>query len=117
MTSEGKSGAEYRALTAIQSSEAWFEDFSKATLVNGQVVVKIEPLFAKTVNTGVDYHVYVTPLCSEAVLLFVSDKNAEGFTVQGVTLDGKPSSALLTIGIVAKPAGQENARLPAVGGQ
>jgi hypothetical protein len=115
-TSKDESGAEYRALTAIQSSEAWYEDFGKATLVNGKVVVKIEPLFAKTVNMGVDYHVYVTPLCSEAVVLFVSDKSAQGFTVQGVTLDGKPSQCAFDYRIVAKPVGQEDTRLPAVGG-
>ena len=115
-TSEGESAAEYRALTAIQSSEAWYEDFGKATLVNGKVVVKIEPLFAKTVNMGVDYHVYVTPLCNEAVLLFVSDKSAQGFAVQGVTLDGKPSQCAFDYRIVAKPVGQENTRLPAVAG-
>ncbi len=115
-TSEDKSGAEYRALTAVQSPEAWYEDFGKATLVNGKVVVTIEPVFARTVDTSVDYHVYVTPLCSEAVLLFVSNKNAQGFTVQGVTLDGKPSQCAFDYRIVAKPVGQENTRLPTVAG-
>jgi hypothetical protein len=115
-TSQGASGAEYRALTAIQSSEAWYEDFGTATLVSGKIVVTIEPVFAKTVDTSVDYHVYVTPLCSEAVLLFVSDKTAQGFTVQGVTLDGKASQCAFDYRIVAKPVGQENTRLPTVAG-
>jgi hypothetical protein len=50
-----------RKLYAVESPENWFEDFGRATLVNGHAVVKIEPVFAETVNTEGDYHVFVTP--------------------------------------------------------
>jgi len=62
----------------------------------------------------VEYHVYLTPLCQEAVLLFVTDKGAAGFTVQGVTLDGKASACGFDYRIVAKQRGYETVRLEEV---
>ena len=45
----------------MQSPENWFEDFGSAKLENGRVTVSIDPRFAQIVNTGVDYHVFLTP--------------------------------------------------------
>jgi hypothetical protein len=107
-----KSGEpEYRTLYAVQSAAPSYEDFGTASLVNGVANVAIESLFAKTVNLSAGYHVYVTPLCSEAVLLFVTDKDSDGFTVQGVTLSGKASQCAFDYRIVAKPLGSENTRM------
>jgi len=50
-----------RKLYALESPENWFEDFGHAKLVNGRAVITIEPVFAETVNTEGDYHVFVTP--------------------------------------------------------
>ena len=58
-----------------------------------------------------DYHVFVTPLCQEPVLLFVTAKNGTGFTVQGVTLDNQPSNCAFDYRVVAKRLGLEDLRL------
>lgn len=100
-----------RLLYVVESPEVWFEDLGAATLVDGQATVAFEPIFAETVNTDVDYHVFVTPLCQEPVLLFVTNKNASGFTVRGVTLDGEPAECAFDYRIAAKRLGYEDMRL------
>ena len=50
----------HRRLYAVESPENWL-DFGPAKLVNGRAVITIEPVFAETVNTEGDYHVFVTP--------------------------------------------------------
>ncbi len=100
-----------RLLYAVESPEVWFEDFGSASLTDGEVRVAIEPVFAATVNLNEEYHVFVTPVCQEPVLLFVTDKDATGFTVRGVTLDGQPSRCSFDYRIVAKRLGYEGLRL------
>ena len=100
-----------RTLYAIESPENWFEDFGTARLINGNATVTLESIFAQTVNLQESYHVFLTPICDEAVLLFVTDKDATGFTVQGVTLSGEQSSCAFDYRIVAKRLGYENRRL------
>jgi len=100
-----------RLLYSIESTGVWFEDVGSASLENGQVLVAFDPIFAETVNTDVDYHVFVTPLSEQPVLLFVSAKTANGFTVQGVTLDGQPAECAFDYRIIAKRLGYEQVRL------
>jgi len=100
-----------RLLYSIESTGVWFEDVGSASLENGQVLVAFDPTFAETVNTDVDYHVFVTPLSEQPVLLFVSAKTANGFTVQGVTLDGQPAECAFNYRIIAKRLGYEQVRL------
>ena len=106
-----------RLLYAIESPEVWFEDLGSAALVDGKATVSFDPLFAKTVNLQEEYRVFVTPVCQEPVLLFVTDKGRTGFTVQGVALDGRPSSCSFDYRIVAKRRGYENRRLDKAAGQ
>ena len=108
--------AEYgqRAVYVVESPEVWLEDYASAKLVNGEATVPFEPIFAQTINRELDYHVFVTPLCQEPVLLFVTAKTAEGFTVKGVTLDNKPANCAFDYHIVAKRLGLENLRLELV---
>ena len=101
-----------RLLYAVESPEVWLEDFGTAQLIAGSATVEFEPVFAETISLKTDYHVYVTPLCDEAVLLFVTAKTAQGFTVQGVSLNSQPSSCALDYRVVAKRLGYESARLP-----
>ena len=105
---------EHRTLYGMTSAEAWAEDFGSAALKDGKATVTIDPVFAQTVNLAVEYHVYLTPLCQEAVLLFVTAKGPASFTVQGVTLDGKPSACSFDYRIVVKQRGYENQRLEEV---
>lgn len=100
-----------RLLYAMESPEVWFEDLGTARLTNGEVTVTIDPIFAETVNLEEDYHVFMTPLCQEPLLLFVTAKAAAGFTVRGVTLDGKPAECVFDYRVVAKRLGNEDTRL------
>jgi hypothetical protein len=100
-----------RRLYSVESPEVWFEDFGEATLVNGEVTVPFDPIFAETVNLEEDYHVFLTPLCQEPVLLSVTNKGTTGFTVRGVTLDNQLSQCSFDYRITAKRLGYENVRL------
>ena len=118
MTATGTKSAEVKTATygprlmyAMESPEVWFEDFGTGYLKDGAVTVAFDPIFAETVDLQVDYHVYVTPICEEAVVLFVTTKTPEGFTVQGVTLDSQPSNCAFDYRVVAKRLGYESARL------
>jgi hypothetical protein len=104
----------YRQLSAIQSPEVWFEDFGTGRLEAGRAVVTIDPRFAEMVSLEVGYHVYLTPLSEEALLLFVTDKGPNGFTVQGVTLDGRPAAGAFDYRLVARRLGYEDVRLEEV---
>jgi hypothetical protein len=61
-----------RELYAVESPEGWFEDFGSAELVDGRSAVNIEPIFAQTVNTQREYHVFLTAMGRCA--LYVSQK-------------------------------------------
>ncbi len=50
-----------RELYAVESPENWFEDFGGAELIQGRAIVKLDPVFAETVSTEVEYHVFLTP--------------------------------------------------------
>jgi len=100
-----------RLLYAIESTEVWFEDFGADTLVNGVITVTIEPIFAQTVNLTEDYHIFVTPISDEPVLLFITDKGDASFTVRGVTLDGETAECDFDWRISAHRLGYENVRL------
>jgi hypothetical protein len=71
----------WRSLYAMESPQNWFEDFGQATLTAGEAVVKIEPIFAQTVNLDKPYHVFLTPL-GEGCTLFVTNKSSSAFTVR-----------------------------------
>lgn len=103
-----------RLLYSIESTEVWFEDIGTVALKDGVATVTFEPIFAQTVNLASDYRVFVTPVCKEPVVAFVSDKSAAGFTVQGVTLGGKPSACGIDYRVIAKRLGHESARLAPV---
>jgi hypothetical protein len=101
----------WRQLYSMESPEVWFEDFGSASLVDGEATVTFDPIFAETANLEEDYHVFVTPLSQEPVLLFVTGKSATAFTVQGVTLDGQPAACDFDYRIAAKRLGYEEVRL------
>jgi hypothetical protein len=100
-----------RLVYSIESPEVWLEDFGTAQLSTGSVTVPFDPIFLQTINPQAEYHVYLTPLCGEAVLLFVTTKTETGFSVQGVTLTNQPSSCSFDYRVVAKRAGYESQRL------
>jgi hypothetical protein len=94
----------------LESPENWFEDFGSASLVDGKATVKIEQMFATTVNLSDTYHVFLTPLGDCA--LYVAEKTTESFQVRG--LDGVTCSIDFDYRLVAKRAGYEDLRLEPV---
>jgi hypothetical protein len=96
------------ALNGISSPENWFEDIGSGQLANGQAVVNIEPVFGETVNTSVDYHVFLTPN-GDCKGLYVTQKSAASFIVH--ELGGGTSSIGFDYRVVAKRRGFEAVRL------
>jgi hypothetical protein len=101
-----------RTLYAMESPEVWFEDFGTAQLANGQATVTLEPLFLQTINTGVPYHVFVTPL-GDCNGLYVTNKTAISFEVR--ELGGGTANIGFDYRIVAKRLGFVDLRLPTPG--
>ena len=101
-------GSKKVAVNAVESPENWFEDAGTAQLSSGEAVVNIESLFAETVNTGVEYHVFLTPN-GDCKGLYVAQKSATSFVVR--ELGGGISSIAFDYRIMAKRKGFENVRL------
>jgi hypothetical protein len=101
-------GARKVALYSMQSPENWFEDFGSGTLSGGVASVALDSTFAQTVNTGTEYHVFLTPN-GDSKGLYVSQKMATSFEVR--EQGGGTSNVAFDYRIVAKRAGYENLRL------
>ncbi len=96
------------ALAAIESPKNWFEDFGSEQLSNGSSVISLEPEFAQTVNTEVEYHVFLTPK-GDCKGLYVSHEGPRSFEVH--ELGGGTSSVRFDYRIVALRKDYENIRL------
>jgi hypothetical protein len=96
---------------AVESAENWFEDAGSAQLVNGAAHINLEAIFGQTVNTGIEYHVFLTPN-DDCKGLFVKNKTASGFEVH--ELGGGRSSIAFEYRIMAKRLGHEKERLARV---
>lgn len=101
-------GSKKVALNAIQSPENWFEDAGSGQLSSGEAVVNIESVFGETVNTGAEYHVFLTPN-GDCKGLYVAQKSATSFVVK--ELGGGTSSIAFDYRIMAKRKGFEQFRL------
>jgi len=101
-------GARRVSLYAMQSAENWFEDAGSGQLTNGSARIALDPTFAQTVNTGLDYHIFLTPN-GDCKGLYVSQKTATSFEVH--ELGGGSSSIAFDYRIMAKRSGYENVRL------
>ena len=99
------------SLYAVEASENWFEDFGSAKLAQGATVVAIDPVYAETVNTEIDYHVFLTPR-GECQGLYVMDQKNNSFEVR--ELGGGKSDIPFSYRIVAKRKGYEDVRLAKV---
>jgi len=76
--------------------------------VHGAAHVDLEAVFGQTVNTGVEYHVFLTP-DGDCKCLSVSAKSEDGFDVR--EFGGGASSITFEYRIMAKRAGFESMRL------
>ncbi|MBN1884342.1 MAG: hypothetical protein JW876_02300 [Candidatus Krumholzibacteriota bacterium] len=97
----------HREVYAVASAENWFEDVGEDRLAGGEATVRIDPVFAQTVDTGAGYHVFLTPLGDRA--LYVAEKSGDRFVVRGLG-EGNEDIAF-DWRIVAKRRGHEAKRL------
>jgi hypothetical protein len=102
-----------RTTYAIESPQVWIEDFGQATLMEGEAQVRLDPIYAETVNLQAGYQVFLTPICQQPVILYVTSKTVTGFSVSGVTLDGTSTDCDFDYRIVAGRLGSEKLRLEA----
>jgi len=101
-------GSRRVALYAVEAPENWFEDFGTGRLSNGEAIIRLEPTFAQTVNTGEDYHVFLTPR-GECEGLYVAEVTGDAFTVR--ELHHGVSNVVFDYRIVARRKGYESIRL------
>jgi hypothetical protein len=103
-----QNGARQVETYSVQSAENWLEDYGSGQLNHGVVTVNLDPVFADTVNTGVDFHVFLTP-GGDCKGLYVTNKTAHSFEVH--ELGGGTTSIPFDYKIVAKRRGHETERL------
>ena len=101
-------GQKMVALYAVEAPENWFEDFGSGQLANGVATVSLEPMYAQTANTSIEYHVFLTPK-DDCNGLYVTNETAASFEVR--ELHGGHSSIAFDYRIVAKRTGYEQIRL------
>jgi hypothetical protein len=95
-------------LYAMESPENWFEDFGWGELRDGVAEVVLDPTFALAVNTGIGYHVFLTPR-GDCEGLYVAQETGTGFQVR--ELGGGRSNVSFDYRIVAKRRGYESVRM------
>ena len=96
------------ALYAVEAPENWFEDFGSARLSQGSAVISLESVFAQTVNTDLEYHVFLTPK-GDCKGLYVTNETAESFEVR--ELGGGTANIAFDYRIIARRKGYETIRL------
>lgn len=101
-------GARKVAVYAVESPENWFEDYGGGKLEDGQAAVILEPTYLQTVNTGVEYRVFLTPK-GDCAGLYVTNETPQGFEVR--ELHGGRSNVEFDYRILARRKGYENVRL------
>ncbi len=94
-------------LYAVESPENWFEDFGAARLRDGAAVVPIDPTFVQSVNTDLDYHVFLTPN-ADCRGVYVAQKFPTSFEVREV--GGGHSNIAFDFRVVARRRGYEQVR-------
>jgi len=102
------SGSKKVALYAVEAPENWFEDAGSGQLSNGSAVIHLENMYGQSVNTNIDYHVFLTPN-GDCKGLYVSQKSPTSFEVH--ELGGGSSSVAFDYRIMAKRRGFENIRM------
>jgi len=95
-----------RLMYAVEGTGVWLEDLGTASLdQDGETTIIFDPVYAQAADLTQEYQVFVTALSDQPVLLVVSAKMPEGFTVRGVTLDGKPAACKFDYRVTAPRRG------------
>jgi hypothetical protein len=103
-----ENGVKMVALYAEESTGNWFEDFGSGQLVDGVATVALDPTYAQTVNTHIEYHVFLTPN-DDCNGLYVIDKTPGYFEVR--ELKAGHSNIKFDYRVIAKRKGYEEVRL------
>ena len=95
-----------RLVCAIESPEAWFEDFGEASLVKGKAHVALDPHFAQTIDAR-RYHVFLTAY-GETAGLYVARRTRGGFDIA----ERKPGKSRVRFSwrVVARPKATKHKR-------
>jgi hypothetical protein len=100
-------GARRLAVSAIASPKNWFEDAGSGHLVNGVAVITLDSDFIQTVNTDMEYQVFLTPY-GDCKGLFVTNRTANSFEVH--ELGGGTAGVSFGYRIMALRKNYENVR-------
>jgi hypothetical protein len=100
-------GARKVALSAIESPKNWFEDAGSAQLVNGAAVIALDSDYMQTVNTQMEYQVFLTPY-GDCKGLYVTQRTSSSFEVH--ELGGGTASLSFGFRIMALRRKYENVR-------
>ncbi len=92
----------YVNISAYETAEYYFGDIGRGKVVEGQCIINIEKLFKETVNTNIDYEVFLTPYGKG--LIYVDEMTPGYFVIKG---DNIP----FAYEIKAKRKGYEDVRL------
>lgn len=68
-------------VSAYETAEYYFGDIGRSEVVEGQCIINIESLFKETVNTNVDYEVFLTPYGKG--LIYVDEMTPDYFVIKG----------------------------------
>lgn len=71
----------YVNISAYETAEYYFGDIGRGEVVNGECTIEIESLFKETVNTNIDYEVFLTPYGNGVI--YVDEMNPDYFVVRG----------------------------------
>lgn len=91
-------------VSAYETAEYYFGDIGRDQIVDGQCKIEIESLFKETVNTNIEYEVFLTPYGRGVIYIDPDDMTPDYFIVQG---DDIP----FAYEIKAKRLGYEDVRL------
>jgi hypothetical protein len=100
----------YRRLHCLEGTEAWFEDFGRAELIDGQAEVELDADYAAVVDSD-DYYVFLTPE-GDSNGLYVASKTSTGFQVR--EQQRGTGSLPFTYRVAARPKGSPRQRLAAL---
>jgi len=95
------------AMSAVESPQNWFEDFGSARLSGGSAVVSMDRDYIQTVNTELEYHVFLTPR-GDCKGLYISQETPGSFEVK--ELGGGASNVSFSYRIVALRKKYESVR-------
>ncbi|MBU5254192.1 phage tail protein [Lysinibacillus capsici] len=94
----------YVNVSAYETAEYYFGDMGRGEVVEGQCIIEIESLFKETVNTNIEYEVFLTPYGRGVIYVDPDDMTPDYFIVRG---DDIP----FAYEIKAKRLGYEDVRL------